>query len=1152
MEAVVRHTQLESQMQAAQHESLPAGGTGATSPAGLLQGPVGSVELPLLASRRLQQLNARLQAAHATWSAAKLEAERIETDAQLEEEAIGEPLQVLRPVADAAASIMVLVVDDQASPQRRVVYLTVDEVMTHVAGLASPLHRQRFELRNPALASLVASGKAALEAAVQSELRRLQVLFDDAADARSRAEDAHKRVAALSAEITALGGTPLLPGVTSATGETGTKASGSSTASANASGRLNAADCAELAVRHPATSAGTGFPLAEITSMAGFASGGAGSGLSSSASTGAGSALGSSASTEAGGGLSSSAATGGSAASVLTQRLWLRLDDFLVLLAPKFDGLSVSIDGTLPTRVAMTRPQLQSFIALLRRPGNEKQLQRLADLNAGVVDDLVSGERLNDDAYIDRLIDECTRREHITAAKAASAACISPAEEPGAALQAAKAGGLSSSVAAATLTAPAPGPASAFSSSSELLAALHAQIPAVSAFVTAGAGAIDAGMGGILRSQRDASVADAASPLDSASPAALTTLQHERMAPKAAGKSSTVVDSDAPLTGAKRRRSVDAAVGAPSASAEPIATVTDAMRDAAKRPRSASLGSSTSAAAWPLVAEEASVSVAATGASATSPAADESGSADRGDHVRPAESGKRCADGGDGGAANLADGADGGDRGVVHSAVEPGAGAVTAAGGLPLASTMPAVSTASVEANKLLASFLSDPSPAASYGVSARRLSVWVASNPSLAAVVTDLRLDIATCSAAEGRYIAAGLSMMPALQRLRIKCLDVARGVGCGEMFAALRGHNHIVSLKLSDLGVADNAMQSLAAALVEMPALEVLDLSCNRFGNDGVIELASALKLKPQPASLRTLSLLFNPKVGDAGLLALADALKVLTELRWLAVGAEGGEPTEAAFTDTGAAALARALQHVPRLDRFEILGDQMSTDTLIELCKGLQRLKQLKRLRVSSQRFGDWGLRHLLGSLSHLPELDWLCLASNGGTPACAASITAGLKSAPRLTRLDLSGNALSGDGEAALAVALRALPQLEELVLSDCELPATSAFLVALQGCVRLKRLDLSKCGLDATAMRKLIDCLHRLTSLRQVDLSGNDFTPKLARAFAAALPSLPHLRQLRLEDMAIPFAIPTPGRWYASIDKAVQALSLRCEVVVKRY
>ena len=195
-------------------------------------------------------------------------------------------------------------------------------------------------------------------------------------------------------------------------------------------------------------------------------------------------------------------------------------------------------------------------------------------------------------------------------------------------------------------------------------------------------------------------------------------------------------------------------------------------------------------------------------------------------------------------------------------------------------------------------------------------------------------------------------------------------------------------------------------------------------KLGHEGAIALAAALVNAPR---LEALQLNFH-SVGDSGATAVAAALSHLpcmTDLGLLgnAIGA------------SGAVALADALVHVPKLDRLFLGRNEVGHEGAVVLAKGLANVPRLRFLQLGFNLIGDAGMAALAAALPHVPQLRMLAVPANSIGPEGIVSLAGALVHVPRLTSLFLTCNTLERQGAEALADALQYVPDLVQLGLSD---------------------------------------------------------------------------------------------------------------------
>ena len=160
------------------------------------------------------------------------------------------------------------------------------------------------------------------------------------------------------------------------------------------------------------------------------------------------------------------------------------------------------------------------------------------------------------------------------------------------------------------------------------------------------------------------------------------------------------------------------------------------------------------------------------------------------------------------------------------------------------------------------------------------------------------------------------------------------------------------------------------------------------------------------------------------------------------------------------------------------------------------------------------------------ARFPDARRLKVRGSGASAAAvwAAAFSAIAASLPLLEELDLGSDHDAGFGAAStLALATSVLPRLvglRALVLTGNELgdaDAAAALAAALPRLAKLEKLEARRTRLGAAGAALLFAALAGLpsSSLRELDVGGNEFGSAGAESLAAALPSLRRLEKLEL-------------------------------------
>lgn len=324
-------------------------------------------------------------------------------------------------------------------------------------------------------------------------------------------------------------------------------------------------------------------------------------------------------------------------------------------------------------------------------------------------------------------------------------------------------------------------------------------------------------------------------------------------------------------------------------------------------------------------------------------------------------------------------------------------------------------------------------------------------------------------------------LEALPVLERIRLT----------GETFTGKGGPHlsrlkHLRSLNYFLAWVVDDGLQELQ----NHPSLEELDLcGCRGVTKKGLAQLTSV----PLLQSLH----LYQCGIADADLALL----RQFPRLRKLSLGGPD-------LTDAGMQHLEELTNlHSLNLGWYERLGDKG--------LKCLEPLKDLEELDLSQTRVTDRGLAGLRG----MTKLKKLSLLTNKKIVGWGFAYLVGIGP----TGEPLPGTGLQDLRELQLNYTsvddsvmeyLARFSRLEYLGLSNTKI--TGSALEGLAGFSQLKKLDLW----DLPIADADLAPLKSLTNLEELDLS---YTRVTAAGLEQLLPSLKHLRRLRVEGVQMPSA-----------------------------
>ena len=350
---------------------------------------------------------------------------------------------------------------------------------------------------------------------------------------------------------------------------------------------------------------------------------------------------------------------------------------------------------------------------------------------------------------------------------------------------------------------------------------------------------------------------------------------------------------------------------------------------------------------------------------------------------------------------------------------------------------------------------------------------------------------------------------------------------------------------LSLTGCGIDNNAASCLAVGIKHCTALEILNLSCNFIGDDGVISLADN---GINSHSFNSLNLSCN-KIGNRGALAIASALKLKRCRLHLWNNSFSNHQS------------VLAIMPKSNFDTFEVIGHGSGCNELLLFLEGTEAYKDLLELNVAGgtlalelvkccsnlQSFScdsilmkTINFRMIIHALQHCKDLHTLTLTnmeyeagdveilanflqcaslskldiSHGNigkhvqllarlecSTVCSLNIGScdigGVRTAAisSIHELDISSNGIRCQGAQALAGALKHCSHLTILDISynDIGDRGACALANAIVCCTNLTRLNVCHNGIQGAGAKALVDVLEFCTQLKEIDLSKNRFT-----------------------------------------------------------
>ena len=262
--------------------------------------------------------------------------------------------------------------------------------------------------------------------------------------------------------------------------------------------------------------------------------------------------------------------------------------------------------------------------------------------------------------------------------------------------------------------------------------------------------------------------------------------------------------------------------------------------------------------------------------------------------------------------------------------------------------------------------------------------------------------------------YAALGATMKnwtsPSLKKLTVYLSDLHDD----GLLALVEGMANCVNLELLDLSrngsitvVGLKALSSLFRS--KTFCLRSLDMSEVGIDNEGMITLASGLAAIQSLESLN----LSNNAISDEGLQALAVGLSNNKNLESLNLSRNGGS-----FSAIGLRCLSDVIPTALNLRELNLEGNSINDEYLQALAVGLRKHCTLERLDLTSNAIGSEGLRAL--AAAEITSLRWLSLANNAINDEALGVFVEGIENVVNLEALDLSdNNMITPSGLAVLA-------------------------------------------------------------------------------------------------------------------------------------
>ncbi|RHY33397.1 hypothetical protein DYB32_001645 [Aphanomyces invadans] len=258
----------------------------------------------------------------------------------------------------------------------------------------------------------------------------------------------------------------------------------------------------------------------------------------------------------------------------------------------------------------------------------------------------------------------------------------------------------------------------------------------------------------------------------------------------------------------------------------------------------------------------------------------------------------------------------------------------------------------------------------------------------------------------------------------------------------------------------------------------------------------LAEFLKTIPAGLTVADLADMIAGRPEDEALLVLEHVCESLSSHSFVEINL-----SDNALGEKGVRASFGVLERQANLERLYLCNNGLSAESAqviadVLLFRGASVPTKLKTFHFYNNMSGDGGAKALATLFPSTPLLEDLRFSTTRSQREGCRVFAQALTVLSNLKRVDLSDNTFGEEGATVLAEALSKQSKLEVLNLRDA---------------------SIGDDGLIAIANALVA---HRVTSLRVLDVSGNDLTEESMGALAALLKTLPLLDELRIEENEI--------------------------------
>ena len=397
---------------------------------------------------------------------------------------------------------------------------------------------------------------------------------------------------------------------------------------------------------------------------------------------------------------------------------------------------------------------------------------------------------------------------------------------------------------------------------------------------------------------------------------------------------------------------------------------------------------------------------------------------------------------------------------------------------------------------------------------------------------------------------IASFLSFNKKLQVLDLSCNDLQES-GCKNIFKALQDNCVLTSLKIGNCHAANEAANEIANVLLNNPALQELDLSCNNISTSfadifkGMKHISNLLSINISHStitdeaiddlvsvflcntSLQVIDLSYN-NLSVLDTEKIFQGMKDLTKLEVINIGHN-------MVTDEVADSIATVLSHNSNLQVLNMSFNCIGSEGCIKIFNGMQNTLCLRNLDISNNKITCEASDNIAAILSQNTKIEKFDISYNNLETSGAIKIFQGIKNMSTLAKFNIAHNMISDDATDHILNILYNSDKLKEFNISDnnlLEIDVITKLIVSkvnkLDNLIdertankltiiitSLQELDLSNINLQTEGAIEAFKELGNISTLTKFSVSGNHINPLAASNLAKLLSKNNKLQELSL-------------------------------------